>query len=117
MRITLPATLPDADDTVIVAEVQCEVQPIVTAIRQASDGSFKLLARDADLAGGVQVEGDPPNLGYWISDEGAASWTLEIDRPGNFTVTLDYALDPGSPGSECRAALGDQSLTSTLAVT
>ena len=32
-------------------------------------------------------------------------------------MTLDYALDPASPGSEYRLSLGDQALTGTLAVT
>ena len=31
---------------------------------------------------------------------------VEIERPGTFTVTLEYALDPGSPGSEYRADPG-----------
>ena len=81
VRITLPATLPDADDTVIVAEVQGEVQPIVTAIRQSPDGSIKLLAQDADLAGGVQLEGDPPNIGFWTTAEGKAAWTSRSSGP------------------------------------
>ena len=79
-----PQPLPDADDTVIVAEVQGEVQPIVTALRQAADGSLKLLAKDADLAGGVQLEGDPPNLGFWTTAEGEASWMVEIEQPGTY---------------------------------
>lgn len=117
VRITLPATLPNADDTVIVAEVQGDVQPIALVFRQAADGSLRLLAQDAELAGGVQVEGDPPNLGFWTSTEGRASWPLTIDRPGRFTVALEYALDPASPGSEYVLTLGDQTLTGKLAVT
>ena len=117
VRITLPAALPEADDTVVVAEVQGEVQPIAVSFRQAPDGSIKLLAQDAELAGGVQVEADPPNLGFWTSDEGKASWPIEIDRPGAFTVKLEYALDPGSPGSQYALTLGEHSLSGTLAVT
>jgi alpha-L-fucosidase len=117
VRITLPATLPDPDDTVIVAEVQGEIQPIAMSIQPARDGSFKLLAQDADLTGGVQVEGDPPNLGYWTTAEGTAAWPLSVDHPGSFAVTLEYSLDPASPGSEYVLTLGGHSLTGKLAVT
>jgi hypothetical protein len=117
VRITLPPELADADDTVLVAETQGAIEPIATVFRQAADGSLKLLAQDADVAGGVQAEGDPPNLGYWTNEDGAATWRLQIDHPGRFTVTLEYALDPASPGSQYILTLAGQSLTGTLAVT
>jgi alpha-L-fucosidase len=117
VRITLPNELADADDTVLVAETQGTIEPIATVFRQAADGSLKLLAQDADVAGGVQTEGDPPNLGYWTDADGVASWPLQIDHPGRFTVTLEYALDPASPGSQYVLTLAGQSLTGTLAVT
>ena len=98
VRITLPATLPDADDTVIVAEAQGEVQPIVTAIRQAADGSLTLNATDADVAGGLQLEGDPPNLGFWTSADGQASWNLQIDRPGQLHGDAGLCPGPQQPG-------------------
>ncbi|MGC8641520.1 MAG: alpha-L-fucosidase, partial [Isosphaeraceae bacterium] len=117
VRITLPETLPSQDDTVIVAEVQGEIQPIAMSIHPAADGSFKLLAQDAELTGGVRVEGDPPNLGFWTNAKGTAAWPLSIDRPGKFEVTLTYALAPASTDNEYVLTLGDHSLTGTLSST
>ena len=64
----------------------------------------------------MQLEGNRPNLGFWTSTEGSASWPLTIDHPGDFTVTLEYPA-PESPGSEYMVTLGDRSLSGTLAAT
>jgi len=117
VRITLPESLSDPDDTVFVIEAEGEVQAIQPMTRQAADGSLTLLAQDAELAGGVQLEGNPPNVGFWTSAEGSVTWPVAIDRPGTFVVTLEYALDPASPGSEFRLAIADQAISGTLAVT
>jgi alpha-L-fucosidase len=117
LRISLPATLADPDDTVITSDVQGDVEQIATVFRQAPGGTLQLLAQDADVAGGVQIEGNPPNLGYWTNVDGIASWPILIDHPSQFTVTIEYALDPGSPGSEYVLSLGDRSLSHKLAVT
>ena len=116
VRIALPATAPDKHDSVVVVEVSGEVQPIASSIRQAADGSITLKAQEADLAGGLQLEQDPPNIGFWTSAEGTASWTIDVDSSDTFKVTLVYALSPGN-GGEYRLSLGVQAITGSLAVT
>jgi alpha-L-fucosidase len=116
LRITVPASAPDEHDSVVVVEVAGEVQPIVPSIRQAADGSLKLLARDADLAGELLLEGDPPNIGFWTTAGESVAWTITVDRPGPFKVTLNHALAPGN-GGEYRLSLGDQAITGKLTAT
>jgi hypothetical protein len=116
VKLALPASAPDEHDSVVVVEVAGEVQPIAPSIHQAADGKITLRAQDADLAGGLELEQDPPNIGFWVTAEGTVGWAIQVDRPGTFKVTLNYALAPGNSG-EYRLALGDQAITGSLAVT
>ncbi|WP_165227023.1 alpha-L-fucosidase [Aquisphaera insulae] len=117
LRIALPASLPDADDSVIALDVLDGIRPIVVRFPQAADGSLTLKAADADLVGGVQVQNEPPDVGYWTAAEGTVSWPVDISRAGTFTVSLDYALPPGGSPSDYIVTVGDQCIAGTLAPT
>ncbi|MHB8634862.1 MAG: alpha-L-fucosidase [Fimbriimonadaceae bacterium] len=74
------------------------------AVTPLADGSYKLRAADATLDGrAIQTEGesDNSNIGYWSRMQDTASWTVVVpaDRAGAFSVTMEYACDPSTPGS------------------
>ncbi|QEH32383.1 Alpha-L-fucosidase [Aquisphaera giovannonii] len=116
-HLALPPDLPDAEDSVIAVTVDGEVEPIVVRIPQDADGKVTLKAADADLAGGVQAEHEPPNIGFWTTAEGAASWPIEVSRPGTFAVSLDYAVPPAGAPSAFVLTAGEGTLSATAAPT
>jgi alpha-L-fucosidase len=65
-------------------------------------GNYELRAADAEIDGAtIQLENEPPNLGYWTDPKDAAHWVITVPAgaAGAFRVTLEYACDPGSEGS------------------
>ena len=87
------------------------VQPLATdtTIRQDKSGSFHLQAADAEIVGSTaQLEGE--NIGYWTTTSDYVQWKLNVAHPGTFEVSLDYACEPGSAGSEYQMIAGDQKL-------
>jgi len=60
---------------------------------QARDGSFKLGAAAATLAGGPKTEdkAEEPNIGFWTDAKGTASWTLDVKHSGRYAITVRAA--------------------------
>ena len=62
-------------------------------------GELWLLAENAEVYGHTLVfEPTYRNLGYWTSPDDHAVWTIEIERPGQYTVSIDYACENGAAG-------------------
>jgi len=117
-QIEVPSTAPDPIVSVVVAEVEGPVQPLATdtTIGQDKSGSFRLDAPDAEIVGSTaQLEGE--NIGYWITTSDYVQWKLKVSHPGTFQVSLDYACEPGSEGSEYQIIVGDQKLDGKIAST
>jgi alpha-L-fucosidase len=62
----------------------------------AKDGSFSLTAAQAHMGS----PGQPPqlegptgqqNIGFWTDVDGWASWTIKVDKPGLYTITVNVA--------------------------
>jgi putative membrane-bound dehydrogenase-like protein len=63
-------------------------------VRPYVDGSIRLLATMCEIYGKTLVfEETYRNLGYWHSENDRAVWEFEIERPGKYNVSLDYACD------------------------
>lgn len=107
----LPATPPDPFDPVIALRLEGPPQPIISSIRQRDDGALTLLAQDCDVhATNAKLEkkGDRPyNIGYWTNPSDTISWDTTIDKPGKFTVDLEYSLGGPPPGSEINIEFGN----------
>jgi hypothetical protein len=67
----------------------------------ATDGSIRLEADDADLAGShICLEADSPDdIGFWTDASDSAAWQVRVVKPGDYQVVFNYALDPGAKGS------------------
>ena len=89
---------------------------IPPAISQLEDGSLALTALSADLNGDdLRIEepvlpADKANIGYWSDPSESAEWAVEINRPGLFTVSMDYACEDHSEGGEIQLTAGGQKL-------
>jgi putative membrane-bound dehydrogenase-like protein len=72
-------------------------------IVQAADGSIQLVASAAEVYGpSLTFETEFGNLGYWHGAEDHAAWTFRVNRPGTFTLSLDYACDDAAAGNTYR---------------
>ncbi len=77
-----------------------------------------LLATTSEIYGSTLVFEDKyKNLGYWSSENDHAVWNFEVDRPGKYTVMLDYACDDSTAGNSYVLEIGDAQITGTVAGT
>ncbi len=83
-----------------------------------SGGKFSLLAGNCEIHGGeITFEPEFRNIGYWHGDKDHVVWTIELAKPGQFDVYLDYACDNGSAGNSFVFECGQGSLKGTVATT
>jgi len=117
-QISLPPSAPDPIASVIEVDLDGPALPITpVSATQAPDGSIKLNADCAELSGVLHLENDPPNIGSWTQVGDSAVWTVKVTLPGSFKVSLNYALDPGSNGSEAVISSGGSSVSFDPVVT
>jgi len=113
VTVVLPGTAPDPIASVVVLEVEGEVQTAAAApLSQGADGTIGLAAADAEVVGSTaKLEGaDPGNIGFWTDPNDYVKWSVKVSQPGDFTVNLLYACEPGSGGSDYTLAIGDKTL-------
>ncbi len=73
------------------------------------NGSIRLAALNAKIYGPQLVFEDTyRNLGYWLSADDHAVWTMNVPRAGTYHVILDYACDDQSAGNRYVISVGDQ---------
>lgn len=71
-------------------------------------GVFTLGGRDAELAGGLQLESD--HVGYWTNSDDTVSWLISVAKTGGYQVSLDYACQDDSAGSEFEVRIGSKTI-------
>lgn len=75
-------------------------------------GELSCLSTNARIFGESLVfEEENRNLGFWGSPDDHASWTLEVARPGDYDVLLEWASPPESAGNAFVFELGDERIT------
>jgi len=84
-------------------------------VAQRDDGAIRLEAAAAEIYGPtLTYEMQFGNLGYWHGADDRAAWTFRVDRPGTFTVSLEWACDNGSAGNAYILRVGDQAIRRTV---
>lgn len=115
--VSLPPTAPNKISSTVVLKFKGTPKVVPVLIRQGSDGSVMLAAREAHLHGSqIQYEsgGLRDNLGYWLSPDDWADWDFKVTQPGKFQVTAEIAA-PVLTSFEL--SVGGQTLRCTSPVT
>ena len=82
------------------------------------DGAIRLAATNCEIYGKSLVfEAKYKNLGYWVSPDDRALWTVEVPRAGHYEVRLVYACDNGTAGNSFVLKCGEDRLTGKIAGT
>ena len=82
------------------------------AIKQSADGSFKLTAGEADIAGmnaQLETEGEK-NIGFWQDVGTSLIWLIHCEKPGDYRVELNYSLMDSYEGSKVAISVGDRTI-------
>jgi len=75
-------------------------EPAVPVIRADSQGSIRLLAGDARLAGeGLGIYEPQRCIGWWTRRDQHASWQLELAEGGRYAVEIEWAIPPEMAGN------------------
>jgi putative membrane-bound dehydrogenase-like protein len=70
------------------------------ALVKAKDGVLELLATNCEIYGGqIAFEGQFKNVGLWHDVNDHVIWTVEVERAGQYDVSLDYACSDESAGN------------------
>lgn len=83
-----------------------------SAIKQSADGSFKLTAGEADIAGmnaQLETEGEK-NIGFWQGVGTSLIWLIHCEKPGDYRVELNYSLMDSYEGSKVAISVGDRTI-------
>lgn len=79
------------------------------------DGVLRLPASAAEIYGpNLTFETPSANLGYWHSPEDHAAWTFRLDRPGTYTVSMEWACEDGSAGNPFTVRVGGTTVRGTV---
>jgi alpha-L-fucosidase len=102
--------------SVYVAEIPGGTKVTVneTLLGQSADGSIQLGAIDAKTKGSLQYESDKDAIGFWTTPSDTVSWDFQVDKPGEYDVTLELACPKDTEGSTVDVAIGDQSIRTRI---
>ena len=96
-----------------------DYDPLATwnLISQGPRGGLQLPASLAEVHGTMLRYEPLPHkntLGYWVRAEDWVAWDVQVEKPGDFRVTLRYGCGNGSGGSEVNISIGGQTLPFTV---
>ncbi len=81
---------------------------------QGKGGVVRLPASSAEIYGPtLTFETQFHNLGMWQSADDHAAWTFQLEKPGTFTVTMEWACPEESAGNTLRLSF-DQDVSQTV---
>lgn len=81
-------------------------------VKPNGSGIFTLGPETAEIYGPtIVIEEKHKNLGWWSSADDIVVWTVEVPRPGQYTVSWTYACEPNAAGSRLIVEAAGKSLT------
>jgi putative membrane-bound dehydrogenase-like protein len=84
-------------------------------VKQLGDGSLRLLPSNCEIYGDkIVFERLYGNLGYWMSEDDHATWSVDVTWPGKYAVWLDWACENSSAGNTFLFQAGTERLTGTV---
>jgi putative membrane-bound dehydrogenase-like protein len=70
-------------------------------------GVLRLTSQTAEVYGRTLIwEHKHDNLGYWVSDDDHAVWSVDVSKAGKYDVRLNFACDPKAAGNTYVIASG-----------
>jgi serine/threonine-protein kinase len=84
-------------------------------VAQDPDGSIRLTGATAAIYGNsLVVEAPYGNLGYWHTGRDRAVWTIRVDRPAIYTISLEYACLDRFAGNTYEICAGKTTIRRTV---
>lgn len=80
----------------------------VSCLLPDARGVLTLGGRNAELTGGLQLESG--HIGYWTKSDDTVSWRAAVAKAGGYQVSLDYACQDDSAGSEFEVRIGSKTI-------
>jgi putative heme-binding domain-containing protein len=75
-------------------------------------GVLRLTSQTAEVYGHTLIwEHKHDNLGYWVSNDDHAVWSVDVPKAGRYDVVLNFACDPKASGNTYVIALGKARVT------
>jgi len=123
LSITVPADARDPHVSVLKLTLDADVEGVlygpalVDEVEQLVPGTMIFRPDAADRSGALKSEGEGEQsvLNHWVNRDDSASWPLEIDSPGTYTVHLTTSAT--DVGSQLLIACGKQYLHTAVPVT
>jgi len=77
-----------------------------------AQGNFLLTPFDAEIYGStVVIEEKHRNLGWWSSADDVVVWTIDVPKPGKYSLTWTYACDATAAGNRLLVEAAGKALT------
>ncbi len=106
---------------VVVCECDGKPESAANLILQATDGTLKLTAQEAEIEGdgpaAYESGGGKDNIGSWTSEKNIVTWSAKMTKPGKYKVALDYACVKDSEGSTFGVSFGNASVSGRIEAT
>ncbi len=115
--ITVGEKAPDPVISVVVLELEGDLEVIHVFIKPSADGVIAFPARLADLHGApcqIDTQEGIANIGHWLNRDAWVSWEFSGARPGTYEVVADIA---GPDASKATLEIGENKLPVTFTKT
>ncbi len=113
LLIHLPGQSPSPYASVIVLDINGEVQTIQPAVSADATGILTLDVLDARIVGDVlriETIDSVPNAGFWTNPTDRLEWRIRGLAPGEYNVSITGACHPDNSGSRCVLTIGNDRL-------
>ena len=88
---------------------------VPSIVEPKEDGTIELLATSCRIFGSTIVyEPKYKNIGFWSNPDDFVEWTFNVDQPGTYSVSLNYACPKHTAGNPFRFTCGRQTLTGKI---
>ncbi|MDB5328610.1 MAG: glycoside hydrolase family 2 protein, partial [Phycisphaerales bacterium] len=77
-------------------------------VKPSGDGTLVAGAQLADISGDSAryEEGNPPNIGAWSNADDELQWTVDVPKPGFYSVVAELSCPRGTEGSRIEVGSG-----------
>jgi alpha-L-fucosidase len=113
----LPATAPDAADSVIALECDGDIQADTNRLLQPEFPIETLRAFDGILQGNLKYGPGKKTDDYvlnWTSTDQSITWPVRLNTLATYEVTINYAAPLDTAGGTFTVSLGDQTFNGTV---